>query len=149
MGFNGERASSDEIMRTLDDKILPRGPEFLHTLALARESLQISIKIGIKLLAQTAALFWSVEHMFCNFDVGMSLPLRCTYVGLFLLQWLHSVEKHGLENIDAEEKKSFMLLHDLLFEERAPPNEQLLSIRLVALNYREDALCVWGSMRQI
>lgn len=39
-----------------------------------------------------------------------------------------------------------MLLHDLLFEERAPPNEHLLSIRLVALNYREDALCVWGSM---
>ena len=62
------------------------------------------------------------------------------------MEWLHSVEKNGIENIDEEEKKSFMLLHDLLFEERAPPNEQLLSIRLVALNYREDALCVWGSM---
>ena len=76
MGFNGERASSDEIMRTLDEDLSSRGPEFLHTLSLARESLQISVKLGIKLLAQTAALFWSVEHMFCNFDVGISSPFN-------------------------------------------------------------------------
>jgi hypothetical protein len=78
MGFNGEQASSDEIMRTLDDDMSPRGPEFLQALVPACQSLQISVKLGIKLLAQTAALFWSVEHMFCNFDVG--IPFRLYYL---------------------------------------------------------------------
>lgn len=33
-------------------------------------SFQIPVKLGVKLVAQTAALFWSVEHVFCNFEVG-------------------------------------------------------------------------------
>jgi hypothetical protein len=34
----------------------------------------------MKLVAQTAALFWSVEHVFCNFEVGTA-PKE-TVVGL-------------------------------------------------------------------
>jgi hypothetical protein len=34
-------------------------------------SLQIPVKLGVKLVAATAALFWSVEHVFCNFEMGI------------------------------------------------------------------------------
>lgn len=60
----------DEIVRTMDMDSLPRGQDLLRALIPACEFLQISMKLGAKLLAQTAALFWSVEHMFYNFEVG-------------------------------------------------------------------------------
>jgi hypothetical protein len=48
--------------------------------------------------------------------------------------------------MDADEKKAYSLMYDLVFEDPEPhDNEQLLSVRLAALTYREDALHVWGS----
>ena len=32
--------------------------------------------MGMKLVAQTAALFWSVDHVFCNFEVGTFPAIR-------------------------------------------------------------------------
>jgi hypothetical protein len=48
--------------------------------------------------------------------------------------------------MDADEKKAYSLMYGLLFKDQEPyGNEQLLSVRLAALTYREDALHVWGS----
>ena len=78
MGFNSEKASIAEIMRTLDQDNFRRGPEFIRALVPACQSLVISVRLGIDHLARTAAKDWSVEHMFCNFDIGTPSPaLRC------------------------------------------------------------------------
>src|SRR2546423_9253482 len=61
----------DLVLKTLEEDTFTRGKEMMKALIAAAQSLQISVKFGFKLLAQTAALYWSVEHMFCNFDVGM------------------------------------------------------------------------------
>jgi hypothetical protein len=73
MGFYDDKESIDEILRTLDEDTFPRGPELIRALIPACQSVQISVKLGTKLLARTAALCWSVEHMFCNFDIGTNL----------------------------------------------------------------------------
>jgi hypothetical protein len=78
MGFNSEKASIAEIMRTLDEDSFGRGPEFIRALVPACQSLVISVRLGIKLLERDAAVSWSVEHMFCNFDIGTpSTPVLC------------------------------------------------------------------------
>jgi len=132
MGFYDDKASIDEILRTLDEDTFPRGPELIRALIPACQSIQISVKLGMKLLARTAALRWSVEHMLCNFDIG-----------IFLLEWLHSVEKVGIANIPEEEKTIFDCIHRLLFED-GDEGDELPSVRLVTVNYRSDATHVWG-----
>jgi len=72
--FFDERISSEEIIKMLNDESFQRVPEMVRVLVPAYVSLQISVKMGRKLLAQTAALFWSVEQVFCNFEVG-NIPL--------------------------------------------------------------------------
>lgn len=70
--FSDEKLSSEEMLRTLNDATFVRKPEMIRALVPACVSLQIPVKMGMKLVAQTAALFWSVEHVFCNFEVGIS-----------------------------------------------------------------------------
>jgi Fungal specific transcription factor domain len=70
--FCDERVSSNEIMEHINDESFRRAPQFIRALVPACVSLQIPVKMGMKLVAQTAALFWSVDHVFCNFEVGMS-----------------------------------------------------------------------------
>jgi hypothetical protein len=76
----------DEVLKTLEEETFVRGKDMMKALIPAAQSLQISVKFGIKLLAQTAALYWSVEHMFCNFDVGIYslMNLRLSISPLFL-----------------------------------------------------------------
>lgn len=73
MQFCDERVSSDEMMKLLNDEPFHRVPEMIRALVPACVSLQIPVKMGMKLVAQTAALFWSVDHVFCNFEVGIPL----------------------------------------------------------------------------
>lgn len=70
--FSACRVGMDLFLKTVGEDTFVRDKEMMKALIPAAQSLQISVKFGIKLLAQTAALYWSVEHMFCNFDVGMS-----------------------------------------------------------------------------
>ena len=58
-------------MKMLNDTSFRRVPEMIRALVPACVSLQIPVKMGMKLVAQTAALFWSVEHVFCAFEVGI------------------------------------------------------------------------------
>jgi len=72
--------------RMLDvDKIIPvmaedvngsgwvRNQEMMRAVMPATLQLQIPIKMGIKLVARTAALIWSVEHVLCATESGISL----------------------------------------------------------------------------
>jgi hypothetical protein len=70
--FFDDKLSSEEIMKMLKDPTFKRQPEMIRALVPACVSLQIPVKMGMKLVAQTAALFWSVEHVFCNFEVGIA-----------------------------------------------------------------------------
>jgi len=71
--------------RMLDvDKIIPvmaedvngsgwvRNQEMMRAVMPATLQLQIPIKMGIKLVARTAALIWSVEHVLCATESGIS-----------------------------------------------------------------------------
>jgi hypothetical protein len=74
--FFDERVSSEEIIKMLNDKSFHREPEIIRALVSACVSLQIFVKLGMKLVSQTAYLFWSLEHVLCNFEVGMSFFFR-------------------------------------------------------------------------
>jgi hypothetical protein len=64
-----EEACSEEILRMLNEPF-ERTANMIRALVPACVSFQIPVKLGVKLVAQTAALFWSVDHVFCNFEVG-------------------------------------------------------------------------------
>jgi hypothetical protein len=65
----------------LNDESFQRVPEMIRVLVPACVSLQISVKMGRKSVTQTAALYWSVEHVFCNFEVGNILSPTSFEVG--------------------------------------------------------------------
>lgn len=52
----------------LNDESFHRAPEMIRALVPACVSFKILVKMRMK---QTTALFWSVEHVFCNFEVGI------------------------------------------------------------------------------
>jgi hypothetical protein len=64
-------------------------------------------------------------------------------LALFLLQWLHCVEKPGHEITD-EENEFLTILRDLLFEASTSNNEQSLSARFLTIIYSVDTLHIWG-----
>jgi hypothetical protein len=134
-------------MRTLNDASFHRRPEMIRALVPACVSLQIPVKMGMKLVAQTAALFWSVDHVFCNFEVGIFCNL-VTDLALFLSQWLRSVERDGTASLTNDEAKIVSLLRDLFFEaDPAADTQEPMSARL--LNVWADqfgGVNVWGSM---
>jgi hypothetical protein len=74
--FHDEKVVVEEIVRAVNEEPIQRGPEFLRTLLVACQSLQASLRLGFKLLARTAALSWSVEHLLNNFDIGMQILAR-------------------------------------------------------------------------
>ena len=109
-------------------------------------SFQIPVKLGVKLVAQTAALFWSVEHVFCNFEVGNVILRGNLSVALFLLQWLTTVERDGLINISEEDRKIFTLLRDLVLEADPEGDDtQEISTRFLFVKaYQFNGVNVWG-----
>jgi hypothetical protein len=137
-------------MKMLKDPTFKRQPEMIRALVPACVSLQIPVKMGMKLVAQTAALFWSVEHVFCNFEVGTA-PKEILFVwlmeALFLTQWLYSVERDGMGKLTTEEGRVLSLLGDLLHE--ADPDaeaQQPMSARLLIVWADQfDGVNVWGS----
>jgi hypothetical protein len=134
------------MMKTLNDEAFTRRPEMIRALVPACVSLQIPVKMGMKLVAQTAALFWSVDHVFCNFEVGMVLMIAD--VALFLSQWLRSVERDGTASLNTDEARIVSLLRDLLFEADpdAHTSEPMSALLLTVWADQFDGVNVWGSM---
>jgi hypothetical protein len=60
----------------LDDSSFRRSPEMVSALNSACVSFQIPVKMGMKLVTQTAALFWAVDNVLCNVEVGILFPCR-------------------------------------------------------------------------
>ena len=75
------------MLQTLNDPTFQRKPEMIRALVPACVSLQIPVKMGMKLVAQTAALFWSVDHVFCNFEVGID-PFSAKFIIAFCVAFL-------------------------------------------------------------
>jgi len=53
-----------------------RNMDMMRAIMPATLQLQIPIKMGIKLVARTAALIWSVEHVLCATETGI-IPISC------------------------------------------------------------------------
>jgi hypothetical protein len=145
--FFDERIGSEEMIKMLNDKSFRRVPEMIRALVPACVSLQIPVKMGMKLVAQTAALFWSVEHVFCNFEVGISIQFFALTTALFLSQWLRSIERDGMEGLTNEEAKIVVLLKDLLFEADpdADSRQPMSALLLTVWADQFDGVNVWGS----
>jgi hypothetical protein len=72
VGAINEAAVMDAVTKTLHEEPLPVGPEMIRALASACVLMQINIKYGARLLARTAPLTWSTEHMFYTFEIGIA-----------------------------------------------------------------------------
>jgi hypothetical protein len=144
----GEDECVEEILSTLRDDGFHRSPDLIRALVPACISFQIPVKLGVKLVAQTAALFWSVEHVLCNFEVGIIPFQRDLTLALFLMQWMRAVERDDLTNISEEDRKIFTLLRDLVLE--ADPEgddaQEISSRFLFVKAYQFNGTNVWGSM---
>jgi hypothetical protein len=68
-----------------------RNTEMMRAVMPATLQLQIPVKMGIRLVSRTAALIWSVEHMLCAIESGMSSS-DWVEIGLLLCDWLRSIE---------------------------------------------------------
>jgi hypothetical protein len=69
--FN-EQVSVEEMTKMLNDETFKRVPEMIRALIPACLSLQVAVKMEMKLVAHTVT-FWSNEHVLCNFQVGRCL----------------------------------------------------------------------------
>lgn len=144
----GENECVEEILSTLRDDGFHRSPDLIRALVPACISFQIPVKLGVKLVAQTAALFWSVEHVLCNFEVGIIPFQRDLTLALFLLQWLRAVERDDLTNISEEDRKIFTLLRDLVLEAdpEGDDTQEISSRFLFVKAYQFNGINVWGGM---
>lgn len=147
----------NEVLRSLGGMDLSERADMIRALVPAVISFQIPVKLGVKLVAQTAALFWSLDHVFCNFEAGNALSqfqLSNSRAGidiilaLFILHWLVAVESVGLESITDEETKVYKLLSDLLIEanpeqlsDPRPLSQRFLTVK--AYQYK-GGVQVWG-----
>jgi hypothetical protein len=73
--FIDERLSSEEVVKTLNDKSLHRAPSVTRALIPACVSLQISMKMGMKLAEKAVTRLWGIEQELCNFEVGCFLVI--------------------------------------------------------------------------
>jgi hypothetical protein len=73
--LGNQQGCVQEVLDTLNADIISRRSEMIRAIVPACISFQIPVKLGVKLVAQTAALFWSLDHVFCNFEAGTAPPL--------------------------------------------------------------------------
>jgi hypothetical protein len=116
-------------------------------------SFQIPVKLGVKLVAQTAALFWSLDHVFCNFEAGTPRLPPSSFVhglmfsALFILQWTYAIEQVGTRSLTEEEIKVVRLLSNLLVEADPEQNvdERPMSQRFMSVKaFQYSGVIVWG-----
>jgi hypothetical protein len=70
--FSDNNTCCGQILRTLEEEPLYQGPGITRALVSTCVSIQIPVKLGVKFVMQTAAMTWSVDHMFCNFEIGIT-----------------------------------------------------------------------------
>ena len=142
--FSDDQTCCEEILRMVREEPLQQTTGVARALVSACVSIQIPVKLGVKFVMQTAAMTWSVDHMFCNFEIGTHLiGPNSNRKALFLLQWLLGVEKPG--HLPSEEEEEFLaILRELLFEASAADNKQSLAARFLKVIYSVDTLHIWG-----
>ena len=73
--FSDHETCCEEILRTVREEPLQHTNGVARALVSACVSIQIPVKLGVKFVMQTAAMTWSVDHMFCNFEIGTNISL--------------------------------------------------------------------------
>lgn len=85
---------------------LKRGPELIHPVLQAAHALSVPVRMGIKYVAKTQTLSWSVQHSFSN--------LECA---IFLSKWLELIAvASSTGSLDKEELVLVQMIQSLLRE---------------------------------
>ncbi|KAK5323449.1 hypothetical protein LTR93_005503 [Exophiala xenobiotica] len=85
---------------------LKRGPELIHPVLQAAHALSVPVRMGIKYVAKTQTLSWSVQHSFSN--------LECA---IFLSKWLELIAVASSTcSLDKEELVLVQMIQSLLRE---------------------------------
>src|SRR5579862_3842136 len=79
--LGSEDRCRNEVIQNLGAMDPSKRADMIRALVPAVISFQIPVKLGVKLVAQTAALFWSLDHVFCNFEAG-TVSLQVPHVQL-------------------------------------------------------------------
>jgi len=69
--FSDEKTCCDRILEMVKEENLEQGPGMIRALVCACVSIQTPVKLGVRFVMQTAALTWSLDQLFCNFEVGI------------------------------------------------------------------------------
>ena len=86
----------------------PRSPQLLRAVIHSAHALSIPIKIGIKFVAQTQAVFWSIQHSLCSLECAVLLSC-----------WLDSIANEnrpssGPSALDGTERRVIVFVQSLL-----------------------------------
>ena len=125
-----------------------RSQDMMRAIMPATLQLQIPIKMGIKLVARTAALIWSVEHVLCATETGTTFSIFSDS-GLLLCDWLRTIENDPPGTVlGPEEQKALNLVKELLSEADISirDGERLSAATLKVWAGTFDDVWVWGSI---
>jgi hypothetical protein len=135
----------NEVMAENISGSMERTEDMLRAIRPATLQLQIPIKMGIKLVARTASLIWSVEHVLCATETGITQVALTT--GLLLCDWLRSIENDPPGTVlSREEQKALNLVKELLAEADFSicEGERLSAATLRVWAGTFDDVWVWG-----
>lgn len=107
--------------------LISRSQSMTKVIRLCFDCFQIPALMGIRWVARTSALNWSVEHPLCGFDLMLILSL-----------WLHKLEEEMASDPPSEEEHAMLRKIRTLFDD---DSVELYGSRLSAAVAR-----VWGGM---
>ncbi|RPB29878.1 hypothetical protein L211DRAFT_48253 [Terfezia boudieri ATCC MYA-4762] len=107
--------------------MVPRSPAMTSVIQQCFECFQIPALMGIRWVARTSALNWSVEHPLCGFDLMLILSL-----------WLYRIEEEAEEFPPNEEEQAMLGKLKTIFDD---DSVELYGSRLSAAVAR-----IWGGM---
>ena len=107
--------------------MIPRSSAMTKVIQQCFECFQIPALMGIRLVARTSALNWSVEHPLCGFDLMLILSL-----------WLYRLEEEADVSPPSEEEEAMLIKLRTIFDD---DSVELYGSRLSAAVAR-----IWGGM---
>ena len=106
-----ESRDPEEIARAFLNNPRPsRSSQLLRAVVHSTHALSIPIKIGIKFVAQTQAMFWSIQHSLCSLECAV---LLCSWLDLIAHQETHISKTSGLSST---ERRTIKLVQSLLHD---------------------------------
>ncbi|TGZ80599.1 hypothetical protein EX30DRAFT_55163 [Ascodesmis nigricans] len=119
--------SPEDVASAMSTRLIHRSDAMTKVIQLCFECFQIPALMGIRWVARTSALNWSVEHPLCGFDLMIILSL-----------WLQKLEEEADEIPPTEEEHAMLAKIRHLFDD---DSVEMFGSRLSAAVAR-----VWGGM---